>query len=202
MNYTALRPIPDFMPEALFSSQVGTWKTDFDRDRAACDATTAALFGLATAAAASGLPISAFVRAIHPEDRATYLARTQRMRENGGLYVVEYRTMPRPGDVRWILVRGHYERDPVSGSVLGRGIVIDITESKLDGLVEDKAYFLAPETPDVETPLDRAATHAIEAREAIDAYAGPEAAILRRAINAVLWIVGCTLARQQKDPVL
>ena len=121
------------------------------------------------------------------------------MREHGGLYVVEYRTIPRPGDVRWILVRGRYERDRLTGSVFGRGIVIDITESKIDGLVEDKAHFLAPDIPEIEAPLDRAAGYALKLKEAADQYAGGDAAGLGRAINTVLWIIGCALARRSKN---
>lgn len=196
MPYTLLQSIPAFVPEALASSQVGVWYTDFDKNKAVCDATTAAIFGVDAIDAASGINISHFVRAIHPHDRAMYEVRTKRMRENGGLYVVEYRTVPRPGEVRWILVRGRYERDPSSGNIFGRGIVIDVTDSKLDGMIEDKVCFLAPDAPETMSPLDRTADHMLRAREAADDYTGRDAPALRRTINAVLWVVGRLLARQ------
>ncbi|MFF9550680.1 PAS domain-containing protein [Methylobacterium fujisawaense] len=201
MPYTQMKSVPAFLPDALISSQVGTWQIDFDRDHAVCDTTTAALFGVDPDEASIGLSLTSFARAIHPDDRSTYDDRTKRMREHGGLYVVEYRTVPRPGDVRWILVRGRYDRDRLTGNILGRGIVIDITESKFDGIVEDNAYFLAPDLPEIETPLERAAGYALKAKEAVDEYVGRDAAVLGRAINVVLWIIGCALARQSEPHI-
>lgn len=186
------RSVLAFVPGALTASQVGTWETSFANNCTFSDATTAALFGVDPNLAAKGLPFSTYVRSIHPDDRAAFNDKIGRVREHGGLYVVEYRTVPTPGDLRWVLARGRYERDEHTGEVTGRGIVIDITESKLDGRTEDRAFFIMEE--DAEPPLDRAAACAIQARQAIDEVDGPEGLGLRRSVDALLLALGRTLA--------
>lgn len=199
MAHQAMQSVLAFVPEALVSSQVGTWEIDFESDSAQCDAMTAALFGLDPVEAAEGLSPGAFVRSIYPADRAAYVAKAERMRERGGLSVIEYRTVPRPGEVRWVLARGRYERDPATNTMRGRGIIIDITESKLDGMVEDKAFFLAPDGSELETPLERATGHALQVRRALDDMERQDAAPLLDIINTFLWAIGRTLAREIGD---
>ncbi|TNC05412.1 PAS domain-containing protein [Methylobacterium terricola] len=186
------RSVLAFVPDALTASQVGTWETDASTDRTFGDATTAALFGVDPVQAAGGLPLAAYARVIHPDDRTAFSSKLERVRDHGGLFVIEYRTLPAPGDLRWVLARGRYERDERTGSMTGRGIVIDITESKLDGRAEDRAFFFTEE--DAETPLDRAAACAIQARQAIDEVAGSEGLGLRRSVDALLLALGRALA--------
>ncbi|WP_082173611.1 PAS domain-containing protein [Methylobacterium platani] len=188
------RSVLAFVPDALTASQVGTWETNPISDNTLSDATTAALFGVEPAQAAEGLPLAIYARAVHPDDRVALYDTLMRVREYGGLFVIEYRTCPAPGVMNWVLARGRYERDERTGQVKGRGIVIDITESKLDGRVEDRAFFFTEE--DTETPLDRAAACAIQARRAIDEVAGPERRGLRRSADALLLALGRALARR------
>ncbi len=188
------RSVLAFVPGALNASQVGTWETSFATNRTFSDAATAALYGVDADRAAKGLPFSTYARSVHPDDRAAFNHKIGRLREHGGLYVVEYRTVPAPGDLRWVLVRGRYERDEHTGEMTGRGIVIDITESKHDGRTEDRAFFMTEE--DAETPLDRAATCAIQARQAIEEVDGPEGLGLRQSVDALLLALGRALARR------
>ncbi|QRE72882.1 PAS domain-containing protein [Methylobacterium aquaticum] len=194
MQNQVTRPVLAFVPDALIASQVGTWETSFAIDRTFSDATTAALFGLDPDEAAKGLPLAAYARSIHPHDRAAFNDKIGRVREHGGLYVVEYRTIPALGDLRWVLARGRYQRDKHTGEITGRGIVIDITENKLDGRIEDRAFFITEEA--AESPLDRAAACAIQARQAIDEVDGPEGLGLRRSVDALLLALGRALARR------
>lgn len=187
-----MRTVPAFVPEALAASQVGTWRTDLMAESYIVDETTAAFFGLDPGKAALGLPLSQFVHVIHPADRGVFNAKHRRVAEQGGLFVVEYRTVPRPNEVHWVLTRGRYEHDPETDTMQGRGICIDITESKLDGHVEDRALFMVLDGPG--TPLDRAAGHAIEARKAVDEIEGKEANRLRHAVDALLYLIGRALA--------
>ncbi|TNC08775.1 diguanylate cyclase [Methylobacterium terricola] len=186
------RSVLSFVPDALTASQVGTWETESLTDRTVSDATTAALFGLDPVRAAGGLPLAAYSRVIHPDDRAAFFGKLNRVRDHGGLFVIEYRTLPGPSDLRWVLARGRYERDERTGGMTGRGIVIDITESKHDGRVEDRAFFFVED--DTEMPLDRAAACAIQARQAIDEFAGPERLGLRRSVDTLLLALGRALA--------
>lgn len=190
-------PILAFVPSALTASQVGTWESDTTCDRTVADATTAALFGVDPEAAASGLPLSTFTRSIHPSDLPDFENKVRGVRERGGLFVIEYRTHPAPTDVRWVLARGRYDWDPHAGGMIGRGIVIDITDSKTDGQVEDRAFFVKPE--DTEPSLERLAGFAIQARDEIEELGEKKGSILRQAVDALLWAVGRALAAHQVD---
>jgi hypothetical protein len=191
------QPLLSFVPQALTASQVGVWETDFDNDRTRVDATSAAMFGLDPVEAAEGLPLAHFVRSVLPEDRTTLDDKLKHVRVYGGLFVIEYRTRPSPTEIRWILARGCYERDPATGAMTGRGIVIDITESKRDGQVEDRALFFAPE-PDSPS-LDHVAILALEARQEIDELGEAPGSPLRSAVDGLLWAVGRAIVAAQNS---
>lgn len=197
MSYRRVQTVPAFVPQALSASQVGVWETNFGNDCTIGDAATAALFGVSPALAADGLPFSTWVQGIHPDDRRSFDQRIGPLREQGGMFVFEYRTCPSPGVIRWVLARGRYERDQRTRNIVGRGIVIDITDSKLDGHVEDRALFVSP--VENESPLDRLAAHALEARQAIDEIDAPMRPALRQAADALLWIIGRALARKHTN---
>lgn len=199
MDLRATRSVPAFVTAALTASNVGTWQTSRDGRHLTTDATTAALFGVGADAATLGLPLSKFTRALHPADRAAFADKHARMVAHGGLFVIEYRTTPSPRSVRWVLARGRYERDPATGEMQGRGICIDITESKLDERVEDRAFFRDVSVGVDETPLDRAAALAIEARRVIDTMGAEDRPALRQAVDGLLWAMRRALARQGAD---
>lgn len=182
------QPLLSFVPEALNASQVGVWETDLKSGRTRVDAAIAAWFGVDPIAAARGLPTAHFVHAVLPEDRTALHDKLHQVRTFGGLYVFEFRTQPSPHEVRWLLARGRYERDETTGAMTGRGIIIDITESKLDGQVEDRALFYA--TGKGGPSLNHVAVLALEARQEIDDLGEKEGSPLRNAIDALLWAVG------------
>lgn len=187
-----------FVPSALIASQVGTWESDITGDRTVADAKTAALFGVDPYAATAGLPLVSYTRNIHPDDQDKFEKKLGSIRDHGGLFVIEYRTCPTPFDLRWVLVRGRYERDPHTGHVIGRGIVIDITDSKEDGRVEDRAFFVRPAL--AEASLEQVAHLALEVRNQIDELGEKEDSLLRKAVDALLWVVGRALV-QRRDGV-
>lgn len=187
-----------FVPSALIASQVGTWESDITGDRTVADAKTASLFGVDPEAATLGLPLLSYTRNIHPDDRAKFEQKLGGIRDHGGLFVIEYRTRPTPTDLRWVLVRGRYERDPRTGHVIGRGIVIDITESKGDGRVEDRAFFVRHAA--AEASLEQVAHLALEVRNEIDELGETADSPLRKAIDTLLWVIGRSLV-QRRDGV-
>ncbi len=193
MSQPAWQPVLSFVPDALTASQVGVWETDFENDSTRVDATCAAIFGVDPVAAARGLPLAAYVRKVLPEDRQMLDDKLTEVRNVGGLFVIEYRTKPVPDDLRWVLARGRYDRNHATGHMRGRGIIIDITESKLDGQVEDRALFVAP--AEVSPSLDRLAAIALEARQEVDDLGEKEGSPLRRVVDAFLWAVGQALAK-------
>ena len=194
MPYGASRYWLEFLPDALTASQVGIWETDFENDRTVADATTAALFGLDPAQAARGLPLAAYVQAIFPPDREEFATNINRVCEHGGLLVAEYRVRSLANGVRWLLARGNYKRDDNTGEVIGRGIVVDISEIKQNSQAEDCALFVLPRKD--EHPLDRLATYALQARRVIDETAEHERPALQQAVETLLWAVGRALAKR------
>jgi len=196
MSEPAAHPLLSFIPEALSASQVGVWETDFDNDRTRVDATLAALFGVDPHEAAIGFPLASYVWAVVPEDRVALDEKLHRVRTSGGLYVIEFRTQPTPTDRRWVLARGRYERDRTTGVMTGRGIIIDITESKMDGQVEDRALFFAPDGDGAS--LNHVAALTLEARQVIDALGEQEGSALRTAVDTLLWAVGRAIIATQE----
>lgn len=181
--------------DALFASQIGAWETDLKNDRTVADATAAALFNLDPVHAAGGLPLAAYAEAILPADRDAFFMNIDRVSEHGGLFVSEYRVCSRASGVRWVLARGHYERDDRTGDVVGRGIVVNTTESHSSRSDADRTFFVLQKK---ESPLDRLATFALQARHAVDDVAEYEKPGLQSAADALLWAIGRALARQSQ----
>ena len=101
----------------------------------------AKLYGLSPLACRLGIAIDMINAAIHRDDRERAIAKRLHTSRHGGLFVIEYRTTPSPGNVRWVLVRGRYECDEHGHAMRGRGIVIDITDIKQDGYADGDLLF-------------------------------------------------------------
>lgn len=182
------------VPAALQASNVGVWSWHVTEDIMRCDAACAAIFGVPPTVAKRGLPLEAAVRAIHPDDLGQFRRRIAHVVTHGGLFVAEYRTRPSPHEVRWVLARGRFEVE----AGIGRGIVIDITDSKRDGHVEDRALF-AQSTPAGEaaanTPLIRVCDRALDLKHEIEAL-GEEVPGLAPAVDLALLMLGRRLAQE------
>ncbi len=87
-----------------------------------------------------GATFALFLERIHPQDRRRIGSIIDDLRRQGGLYIAQYRTVPEPGDVRWVLARGRFSRDAEGGVSEARGIVIDVTESSRDGFLDESAF--------------------------------------------------------------
>ncbi|SMH43243.1 PAS domain S-box protein [Azospirillum agricola] len=109
---------------------VGTWNWDVRADSVTADATFASLFGVEPARTAEGLPITAYVAAIHPDDRDMVAAQIARALDDGADYLAEYRVTGLDGKTRWVLARGHCAHDDHGIPTSFPGVVIDITDHK------------------------------------------------------------------------
>lgn len=109
---------------------IGTWNWDVPTDIVTVDATFASLFGVEPARAAEGLPITAYVAAIHPDDRAMVAATIARAVDDATDYLAEYRVTGLDGKTRWVLARGHCAHDDRGIPTSFPGVVIDITDRK------------------------------------------------------------------------
>ncbi|MGU3591190.1 PAS domain-containing protein [Methylobacterium brachiatum] len=171
---------------------IGLWEDDVDNDRIRGDAVFARIYGLLDAEATQGIPWSRLVSIFHPEDLAQDTVRRRRVREEGGLFVWEHRIIPAPGTVRWVLARGHFELN-ADGGMRGRGILIDVTDSRTEGYVEGPSRFLvAPEA--TVSPVERMAERALELWELRHELNAGSAARLQPLLRALMFELGREIA--------
>lgn len=170
---------------------VGAWQCNAER-LFCVTGTSARLFGLEPEFAAAGAPLTAYLPAIHPEDREWLWARVRMQVEGGGVAVAEFRTIG-SGAVRWLLSRGHYYLDEAGLLLGGSGILIDTTEAHDGG---QHNMYAAPGAA-AEDPLMRLSSHALGLRYAIDAI-GDEPS-LRVDVDKLLRTIGFAIARRIRD---
>lgn len=188
----------DLVTEALATMKVGVWEWDVASDRLRVDATCGILFGIPPEAAETDLPLSCATDAIHPDDFPLFRDRLRGVAENGGLFVAEYRVCPRPGELIWILARGRFEIDFTGIVRRGRGIVIDITESRHDGHLDGDAVFMSMAEQGELAPLHRATDAALTAYRELEMM-GAEGGRLRAAARTLLVELGRELAKSTPD---
>jgi two-component system cell cycle sensor histidine kinase/response regulator CckA len=68
---------------------------------------------------------------VHPDDRARVVETIRRSLEEGGDYEVEHRVPLGDGSTRWLVCRGHVERDEADKPVRMTGSVVDVTQRHL-----------------------------------------------------------------------
>lgn len=71
-----------------------------------------------------------WTRILHPEDRASVLARTEDALRTEGFTDYEYRVVTRDGEVRWLHDRGQFVRDEHGHPTAWQGVMVDITERR------------------------------------------------------------------------
>ncbi|WCS26517.1 PAS domain-containing protein [Methylobacterium sp. NMS14P] len=168
---------------------IGRWEWDAATDCARSDAFVALLFDVDPEEADVGVPLTHYVDAIHPEDRERVLDLIRRSASEGSTFLTEYRVISVDGQTRWVLARGRFTADHQGRPVGGGGILVDITSMRMsEGTFGDS--MLCPG----ETPLDRAAEHAIAAQEAIAELRDPA---LKAQADALLMSLGRKLAQQE-----
>lgn len=157
---------------------VATWQWDIARNVLCGDARMAALYEVEPSCLRSGAPIPLLLDRIHPEDRGTVRTRIRRAADEGGSYVVFYRLLSRSGAVRWVLSCGRCTHDEAGRPTEGRGVIIDLTRDRPHPAYDDH-------------PLERAATHGLALRHAVDDWHDP---FLRRLADMLLLEIGRHLA--------
>ena len=113
---------------ALLAGEVGTFNWDIKADRLYGDENFARLFGIPLDPTGAA-PLAAYVAAIHPDDRATTLAKVEHTIRTGEPYQAEYRILA-GGRERWVVARGQIERDDTGQPVRFPGVVVDITDRR------------------------------------------------------------------------
>ncbi len=127
----ALRDANERMQLALNSDVVmGTWVWNIPEDQLIADARFARALGLDVQEAARGLPLEAFVRSIHPDDRPRVEAMIAKTVRLGSPYRAEYRVRHAQGGYRWIEASGHCELSAEGQPRRFPGVLIDIHDRK------------------------------------------------------------------------
>lgn len=184
------RTSPEAFQTALDALDViGRWEWDAASDRARVDAVVALLFDVDPKEADEGLPLSRFIDGIHADDRDRVLALIRTSASEGSTYLTEYRVISVDGRTRWVLARGRFTSDHMDRPQSGAGILIDITRMRMS-----EGTFSGDDSRIEDTPLDRAADHAIAAQKAIADLQDPP---LRAYADALLMELGRRLAREE-----
>ena len=144
---------------ALAASDVGTWEWHIEDDVLRCDAAAAAMLGIPRARGGRGATMALFLDRIHPEDQRRIGSIIDDLRHHGGPYIAQYRTIPEPGEIRWVLARGRFGRNADGVVSEARGSVIDVTESSRDGFLDESAFCV---TQSSAGGIDRVAELALE----------------------------------------
>lgn len=112
------------------ASAIGTWDYDVPADRVYADAHFARLFSVDPGKAAAGAPLGAFLKGIHPDDRARIGEMLQHSIASGEEFAAEYRLLRSDGPVRWMFARGRTYFDEDGTPTRFPGVAVDITDRK------------------------------------------------------------------------
>lgn len=181
---------PTALQQALDAVEVaGSWDWDIVANVVQADAFVALLFNVDPEQAAAGLPLTAYIDGIHPDDQEHVHALILGCIEEDAPFVAEYRVRSADGITRWVLDRGYIIRDASGRPVRGRGIIVDITCSRTGKLISatGEAVSSLP-------PLEKAAEHLLAARQAIAELGDPA---LKARADGLLLELGRKLAQQE-----
>lgn len=185
-------------PFGMSALGVGMWEDVPHLGRVRGDATMARIFGLTEAEAAQGVSWEQLSALFHPEDLARDQIQRRRVRDEGGLFAWEHRIVPAPGLVRWVLARGRFERR-ADGLVYGRGIVIDITDSRTEGPFEPPAGFLGAPA-EQGSVVEQMADGAMRMWERLGDLGLDEAKRVQPLLEALLYELGRQIAASLSGP--
>lgn len=138
------------LERTLLYSGIGTWNWDMRKGTITGDANLAAMYDLDAAELANGVNLKEFIKAVHPDDKASVEKGIEEAINNDTLYESEYRTIHANKDIRWVLARGRVEREGTE-AVRFPGVVIDITDRKL---AESNVMYLNQATRQFAASLD------------------------------------------------
>ena len=201
MSDHRVRGQPRLLDETLDALKIGVWSWRGEQRLIRYSRTTADLFGLPYDKARHGLPLDRYIKAMHPEDRDRFVDILDRTLAEGGPFLAEYRTVPKPDTERWVLDRGEFERDREGRVVAGRGLVIDITDRLDEEQLKGSAFF-KPGFQNLPA-IERAVEHALALSELLegDVVTGSNGDILRALTAQTLKILAGEIASSMDEGV-
>lgn len=124
-----IRQAQSRLESTLVAGEIGTWEFDIVNNQVHADPNLARMFGV-TPSEASGGPLEAFTRVIHPDDIDRVSKDIEQVLQNGNSFESEYRVVTAEQPVRWVVARGRVDRDSQGKALRLPGVVVDITQQK------------------------------------------------------------------------
>lgn len=115
---------------ALQSANMSTWDIDLTNNTVSCSPEMLKLWGITPQEFTGHRSI--LQTKVHPEDREKMSTAINQAIQNHDIYELEYRIIPSPGIIRWVMSRGRctYASDSQTPNRFS-GVVFDITDKKL-----------------------------------------------------------------------
>ena len=163
-----------------------------------CDAIMAEACGYSEQEGRRGISLLDLRERIFPADRELFDQKNDIVCDAGGFIVMEFRIRPRPGEVRWLLIRGCYETPLEVGALpcIGHGIVIDITDSRVGEYARGKPFLAVSSNTavDEDQPLARVIDTALDLHQQLKEVED-EVPAVRPLLDMILFKLSERLAR-------
>ncbi|HVM48802.1 MAG TPA: PAS domain S-box protein, partial [Candidatus Acidoferrum sp.] len=112
---------------AASSADLSIWEWDIVRDEIWTTEKGRERAGLG---AYERIDFARYLQSVHPEDREPTQRAVRQALEGRGEFEAEYRVVGREGATRWVVARGHVERNTQGKPLRLRGVSVDVTERK------------------------------------------------------------------------
>ena len=188
-NLESAEATRDRLGRAAEAAEIGTFYCPLPLGRMYWNARCKQHFWMRADTPDEEIDVATFYRLVHPQDRARTRAAVEASIKHGTPYDVEYRTVSRDGDLRWLRAKGSTSFDVDGRPSRFDGITIDISAQKR--LEEERNALI-----DSERVLRLAAQSANASKDAFLAAVSHE---LRAPLTAILaWVD--LLAQASDDP--
>ncbi len=162
-----LRNARSRLEATLAAGEVGTWEFNPVDDVVRADPNLARMFGVSPEEASGG-PIAAYLRVVHPDDRVRVTTALGKSIAAGEDFEADYRLVAADGSCRWVVARGRVERDHEGRAIRLPGVVIDVTaqrRAEAELRASEKRRRLALDSAELGAWNVDAATHALTTDE-------------------------------------
>lgn len=125
------------------SNLIGTWDWDVRNNLVTADDKFAFMYNLDPLRAGLGVPIEAFLAALHPDDKPWVTEDINVALANGTPVNCEYRLVGLDGTIRWVVATGRPRMGPDGRPTRFPGVVVDVSEQHriLEALADSELRF-------------------------------------------------------------
>lgn len=178
---------PSLQSALAASGYVGFWETDLATQTVELTGVLPNLLGLDAQRAAAGVPVSAFLEGVHPDDRERVAYLVHEAHRTAGRFEAEFQTNDGPGGMHLVVARGRVEVDAQGHGQRCMGVVLDLSDNSRDDMTIAAQRLHA---------IDRVVDALIAVRPLVAEVGSP---VLRTLIDATLLEFGRLLAQQAKQ---